>query len=154
MNAMGRLAVGALLALAGIFATQAHAQYGGRTFVCKSENFGQNYCSADTRGGITLVRRISNADCIEGRTWGYNERGVWVTQGCEAEFAAGRGGGWAHRPGNGGSYATIHCESQGYNRNFCRADTSGGVRLSRLSEDDVEGRGWLRRWIGVRRIVE
>ena len=29
-----------------------------------------------------------------------------------------------------------------------------GVRLSRLSEDDVEGRGWLRRWIGVRRIVE
>jgi hypothetical protein len=31
---------------------------------------------------------------------------------------------------------------------------SKGVRLSRLSEDDVEGRGWLRRWIGVRRIVE
>jgi hypothetical protein len=31
---------------------------------------------------------------------------------------------------------------------------SRGVRLSRLSEDDVEGRGWLRRWIGVRRIVE
>ncbi|MGH7523116.1 MAG: C40 family peptidase [Gemmatimonadales bacterium] len=31
---------------------------------------------------------------------------------------------------------------------------SRGVRLSRLSDDDVEGRGWLRRWIGVRRIVE
>lgn len=31
---------------------------------------------------------------------------------------------------------------------------SKGVRLSRLTEDDVEGRGWLRRWTGVRRIVE
>lgn len=31
---------------------------------------------------------------------------------------------------------------------------SKGVRLSRLAEDDTEGRLWLRRWIGVRRIVE
>lgn len=31
---------------------------------------------------------------------------------------------------------------------------SKGVRLSRLSEDDAEGRLWLRRWIGARRIVE
>lgn len=31
---------------------------------------------------------------------------------------------------------------------------SRGVRLSRLADDDTEGRLWLRRWIGVRRIVE
>jgi hypothetical protein len=31
---------------------------------------------------------------------------------------------------------------------------SRGVRLSRLAEDDSEGRLWLRRWVGVRRIVE
>lgn len=31
---------------------------------------------------------------------------------------------------------------------------SRGVRLSRLAEDDPDGRYWLRRWIGVRRIVE
>lgn len=31
---------------------------------------------------------------------------------------------------------------------------SKGVRLSRLSEDDPDGRYWLRRWVGVRRIVE
>jgi hypothetical protein len=31
---------------------------------------------------------------------------------------------------------------------------SRGVRLSQLSENDTEGRLWLRRWIGVRRIVE
>jgi hypothetical protein len=31
---------------------------------------------------------------------------------------------------------------------------SKGVRLSRLADDDTEGRLWLKRWIGVRRIVE
>lgn len=31
---------------------------------------------------------------------------------------------------------------------------SHGVRLSRLSEDDTEGRLWLRKWIGVRRVVD
>ncbi|HRP08341.1 MAG TPA: C40 family peptidase, partial [Gemmatimonadales bacterium] len=31
---------------------------------------------------------------------------------------------------------------------------SGGVRLSRLAEDDPNGRYWLRRWVGVRRVVE
>lgn len=31
---------------------------------------------------------------------------------------------------------------------------SKGVRLSRLSDDDPDGRYWLKRWVGVRRIVE
>ncbi len=31
---------------------------------------------------------------------------------------------------------------------------SSGVRLSRLEEDDPYGRYWLRRWVGVRRVVE
>ncbi|MEO5800265.1 MAG: C40 family peptidase [Gemmatimonadales bacterium] len=31
---------------------------------------------------------------------------------------------------------------------------TGGVRLSRLNEDDPDGRYWLKRWVGVRRIVE
>lgn len=31
---------------------------------------------------------------------------------------------------------------------------SRGVRLSRLAEDDPDGRYWLRRWVGVRRVVE
>ena len=31
---------------------------------------------------------------------------------------------------------------------------STGVRVSRLAEDDPDGRWWLRRWVGVRRVVE
>lgn len=31
---------------------------------------------------------------------------------------------------------------------------SRGVRVSRLADDDPEGRWWLKRWVGVRRVVE
>jgi hypothetical protein len=31
---------------------------------------------------------------------------------------------------------------------------SNGVRLSRLNDDDPEGKWWFRRWVGVRRVVE
>jgi hypothetical protein len=32
--------------------------------------------------------------------------------------------------------------------------SSSGVRLSRLSEEDPDGRTWLKRWAGVRRVIE
>ncbi len=32
--------------------------------------------------------------------------------------------------------------------------SSSGVRLSRLSEDDAEGKTWLKKWAGVRRVIE
>lgn len=40
----------------------------------------------DTRGGVRLIRKLSDADCREGRSWGYNSREVWVDDGCRAEF--------------------------------------------------------------------
>jgi len=36
---------------------------------------------------------MGNARCIEGYTWGYNEQGVWVDRGCQAEFVLPGGGG-------------------------------------------------------------
>lgn len=40
----------------------------------------------DTRGGVRLIRQLSDSDCREGRSWGYNAREVWVDDGCRAEF--------------------------------------------------------------------
>jgi hypothetical protein len=31
---------------------------------------------------------------------------------------------------------------------------SNGVRLSQLSDDNPDGRGWVKRWVGVRRVIE
>jgi hypothetical protein len=41
----------------------------------------------DARGGVVLLRQLSRADCILGRTWGYGPEAIWVDQGCRAEFA-------------------------------------------------------------------
>ena len=37
----------------------------------------------------------------EGRTWGSNRNGVWVSQGCRGEFAMGGGYGGGRRGGGG-----------------------------------------------------
>lgn len=60
---------------------------GGQTVRCKSSGYEANYCPANARRtGVYLQRQISKAPCIEGRTWGNDGRGIWVSQGCEAEF--------------------------------------------------------------------
>lgn len=55
-----------------------------------SSNGGQQRCNWDSRyGSPRLVQRNSQADCVQGRTWGYSERdGLWVSGGCRARFGA------------------------------------------------------------------
>ena len=48
--------------------------------------YGRQYCPANTRGGVRLSRTISNSECVEGSSWGYDGGGVWVDKGCGAEF--------------------------------------------------------------------
>ena len=113
----------------------------GRTVRCKSDDFDYRHCEADVRGGVRLVRRISQADCIEGRTWGTDRNGIWVSGGCEAEFQTQVGHGWG---GGWGSGSTVRCKSDDFAYRHCEADTRGGVRLSRqISQTScVQGRNW------------
>jgi hypothetical protein len=53
----------------------------------------------NTEDRVKLTRRLSKNPCIEGRSWGFDRRGVWVDDGCRAVFevafrAGGGGGGW------------------------------------------------------------
>jgi hypothetical protein len=77
----------ALAALAAPMA--ASAQYGGRTVRCESDDHRTEVCRIDTRGGVRIVDQESRAPCIQGRTWGYDGRGIWVSQGCRARFQIG-----------------------------------------------------------------
>ncbi|MCU1284140.1 MAG: hypothetical protein JWO13_490 [Acidobacteriales bacterium] len=52
----------------------------------QNDGNGRKYCAADTRGGVRLSRRLSDSDCIEGSSWGYDNGGVWVDKGCRADF--------------------------------------------------------------------
>ncbi len=97
---------------------------------CSSENGRRNYCSADTRGGVTLSRQRSGSSCREGYSWGYDARGIWVDRGCRADFLIRRAG---FRPpggpGPGGPGRIVNCSSEDGRRNYCSADTRRGVVL-------------------------
>ncbi len=135
------------VAVLGLLATQAQAQFHsrpGEVFVCKSSGYQQNYCGADTRDGVRMTRQLSNSACTEGRSWGYDRRGVWVSNGCEAEFmVGGRNPGpiYDRGPVRG---RVIRCESNDYQQQYCRADTRGGVWLQRQvsNSDCTRGRSW------------
>jgi Protein of unknown function (DUF3011) len=62
---------------------------GARTFYCASDDFNFHGCRVDTCGGVRLIRQRSDSPCVFGRTWGYDERGVWVDRGCRADFVVG-----------------------------------------------------------------
>jgi len=57
-----------------------------QTVVCESNGSSRTHCRADTRFGVRLTHQLSNNDCVVNRTWGSDERGVWVSNGCRAEF--------------------------------------------------------------------
>ena len=72
---------------------------------CESNDGRTRQCALDTRGGVQLVRQLSNAACVEGQTWGISRGGVWVSQGCRGEFRAlsdGYDGGQGNPYGYGG----------------------------------------------------
>jgi len=115
----------------------------GTTIRCESQGRNRHYCRTYTGNGVHLVRQLSRSDCVYQRSWGYDSGGIWVSDGCRAEFST-DGGGWGG--GSGGSYGgnTVRCESSGRIRAYCRADTRGGVSLARqLSHTAcVQGQTW------------
>ena len=56
---------------------------------------------------VRLARQYSSSRCVQGRSWGYTNYGIWVDHGCRARFAVsyGRGGyGDNYSGGYGGDY--------------------------------------------------
>jgi hypothetical protein len=58
---------------------------------CASKPGSRNECRADTSAGVILVRSTGDAPCLLGRTWGYDQASIWVSDGCAAEFVTGPG---------------------------------------------------------------
>jgi hypothetical protein len=110
-----------------------------RTVRCESDNNRTRYCSLDTRGGVFLSRRLSDAPCIQGQTWGYDAGGVWVSGGCRAEFTTGGG-----IPPGYGSGQSLRCESQDGRWHHCDAWIRRGARLVRTVSGApcIQGQSW------------
>jgi hypothetical protein len=85
------------------------------TATCAAAAGAREICAANTADGVTLVR--ASPVCVLGRTWGYDEDGIWVSDGCQASFVL-------------TTRAALMCDSDG-ERQDCAADTSAGVVLAR-----------------------
>jgi len=63
------------------------------TVTCSSHEGGdRQHCAADTSAGVALQRSLGRVECLLGKTWGYDDMGVWVADGCSAEFVVGVSG--------------------------------------------------------------
>jgi Protein of unknown function (DUF3011) len=134
------------------------AQFGDRDYgrpgagyavTCSSDDGRRHYCNADTSGGVQMTRQRSGSACVQGRSWGYDRRGIWVDHGCRADFLVrrsnGRYNGPDRRPDNRyGGGRMITCSSDDGGRHYCNADTRGGVRMvnQRSGSACVQGRSW------------
>jgi DUF3011 family protein len=58
--------------------------------VCSSQPGQRSECAADTSAGIVLVRSTGPAACLLGKTWGYDDKNVWVSDGCSGSFVTGQ----------------------------------------------------------------
>lgn len=102
------------------------------TVVCESRDGRRHRCAADTLGQITLGRQLTRANrCVEGRTWGYDSKAIWVDRGCRAEFLIADNYGTYRGRGPSQAMRTLVCQSNDSQRSYCRADARFGVRLTR-----------------------
>jgi hypothetical protein len=144
-----------LLSFSSVIAQPVAKQTTYALIVCESPNGQQSFCRADTQRGVQLVREISRNRCFEGRTFGYEEDGIWISGGCAAEFEIGRGGatvsGPGYGPGSGQGQGgpgyqdqVVTCESRDGRRAYCEFDTRGGVALVRQTSrsECIEGQTW------------
>jgi hypothetical protein len=74
-------------ALMMLMEPQAAAQQG--TVTCASKPGERVECAADTSAGVLLLRSMGDAPCLLGKSWGYEQASVWVSDGCSAEFGTG-----------------------------------------------------------------
>lgn len=129
------------------------AQGYGDAVDCESRNYAYTRCEVPWHDA-RLVRQLSDTQCVRGRNWGIDRRGLWVDRGCGGRFvAAGHerrdreeyGGGWHPEPSWDQRFA-ISCASSNYEYNFCGVDLGGGGRayLERQTSGSpcVEGRTW------------
>ena len=113
-----------------------------RAVVCESVNNARSDCPAETQFGVAIVRQLSEAECVLGKSWGFDEKGVWVSEGCHGQFAL---GGYRLPPDAVPPTASkVTCESLDGGHKQCSVDTSRGVGLIRQisGSDCVLNRTW------------
>jgi predicted porin len=78
-----------LPAYAGGAASQEDRGTSTETVTCQSDPGERRHCKADTSAGVALMEQTSSEPCLLGKTWGYDDEGLWVEDGCRGRFVIG-----------------------------------------------------------------
>jgi hypothetical protein len=76
-----------ILCLGAIASVMAQQQPDSATVTCTATGTDRTYCPANTTDGVVLVRSAGTTACTLGRNWRYDQKGIWVSEGCSGEFA-------------------------------------------------------------------
>ena len=76
----------ALVAVPAEPSAQAASAPAAVVVTCASKPGSRTQCPADTSRGVVLARSSGESACLLGKTWGYDDKGVWVADGCTADF--------------------------------------------------------------------
>lgn len=134
--------------IAGFALLLAPGVSGAEIVQCESRDYQYQFCA--TPGGVArarLVEQRSRSACIEGRSWGYDRRGIWVSGGCEGLFEY---DGLRPQPGPGSRIIT--CESRNYQQDFCETGGTivGATMVQQRSRTPcIQGRNWGWRANGI-----
>ncbi len=104
---------------------------------CSSDDMHYHACDIGPNHGVTLVRQHSDAQCIQGRTYGVRGNQVWVDRGCRADFQVnpqGNHGGW-NNGWNQGEGSIVTCSSDDMHRHYCSIPDHSQVRVARQHSD-------------------
>lgn len=107
-------------------ATLLSASAWSQTITCSSEDGKRNFCRADTRQGVQMIRQRSGSPCTQGVTWDYDGKGIWVDRGCRADFAL-----QAASQDSSANRKLVTCSSEDGKRHYCDAETRAGVQMIR-----------------------
>lgn len=69
-----------------LFAENKESTVPTETIICESKTGDRQHCPANTGAGVIVQKSIGSGACLLGMTWGYDEKGIWVTNGCSAAF--------------------------------------------------------------------
>jgi hypothetical protein len=142
---MRRIAAAVVATLAVGYATQAGAQdavTGHSTYVsdsgkvvhCVSTESGRSYCGAAHEHYV--IKSSAPTQCVQGTTWGEDDRGVWVTGGCTADFVM------ATSTAPMRTTHVVHCISTASGRTFCGRPHTHYVMAGTPPATCVEGTTW------------
>jgi hypothetical protein len=71
-------------------AGQSTTQNQPQPITCSSKPGETIRCPGDTSAGVVLVRSSGSAPCLLGKTWGYEQTSIWVSDGCSGDFIVGQ----------------------------------------------------------------